>query len=219
MLTRLEAERRESTGRVLRAQESERLRIAQELHDQVGQELTAVLLGLSRVTARVPENVREDALSVQDAVRHSLEDVRRIAVELRPEALDDLGLASALAVLCERFSGQLDLDVAGRIAADLPPLPADVELVVYRVAQEALTNVARHSASSRAELTLTQTGNSLVLIVGDYGLGLPADGVPGTGMRGMQERAALIGASLTIGNRRVGSGCEVRLQVPLGQPR
>jgi two-component system sensor histidine kinase UhpB len=219
MLTRLQAERRESTGRVLRAQESERLRIAQELHDQVGQELTAVLLGLSRVTARVPENVREDALSVQDAVRHSLEDVRRIAVELRPEALDDLGLASALAVLCERFSGQLDLDVAGRIAADLPPLPADVELVVYRVAQEALTNVARHSASSRAELTLTQTGNSLVLIVGDYGLGLPADGVPGTGMRGMQERAALIGASLTIGNRRVGSGCEVRLQVPLGQPR
>jgi two-component system, NarL family, sensor histidine kinase UhpB len=219
MLTRLEAERRESTGRVLRAQESERLRIAQELHDQVGQELTAVLLGLSRVTARVPENVREDALSVQDAVRHSLEDVRRIAVELRPEALDDLGLASALAVLCERFSGQLDLDIAGCVAADLPALPAEVELVVYRVAQEALTNVARHSASSRAELTLTHTGESLVLTVGDYGLGLPADGVPGTGMRGMQERAALIGASLTIGNRRVGSGCQVRLQVPLGESR
>jgi two-component system, NarL family, sensor histidine kinase UhpB len=219
MLTRLEAERRESTGRVLRAQEAERLRIAQELHDQVGQELTAVLLGLSRVTARVPEDIREDALSVQDAVRHSLEDVRRIAVELRPEALDDLGLASALAVLCERFSTQLDLDVAGYIAPDLPPLPAEVELVVYRVAQEALTNVARHSASSRAELTLTPTPNSLVLSVGDYGLGLPPDGVPGTGMRGMQERAALIRASLTITNRPVGSGCEVRLEVPLGERR
>ncbi len=89
---------------MLRAQEAERLRIAQELHDQVGQELTAVLLGLSRVSGRVPENVREDVLSVQDAVRHSLEDVRRIAVELRPEALDDLGLASALAVLRERFA-------------------------------------------------------------------------------------------------------------------
>jgi two-component system, NarL family, sensor histidine kinase UhpB len=219
MLTRLEAERRESSGRVLRAQEAERLRIAQELHDQVGQELTAVLLGLSRVTGRVPENVREDVLSVQDAVRHSLEDVRRIAVELRPEALDDLGLASALAVLCERFARQLDVDVAGYIAPDLPALPAEVELVVYRVAQEALTNVARHSASSRAELTLMQTGNLVILRVGDYGLGLPADGVPGTGMRGMQERAALIGATLTIGNRRAGSGCEVRLEVPLGERR
>ncbi|HTX12895.1 MAG TPA: histidine kinase [Solirubrobacteraceae bacterium] len=219
MLTRLEAERRESTGRVLRAQEAERLRIAQELHDQVGQELTAVLLGLSRVTARVPESVREDALSVQDAVRHSLEDVRRIAVELRPEALDDLGLASALAVLCERFSGQLDLDVVPYIAPDLPSLPTEVELVVYRVAQEALTNVARHSASSRAELTLMHTGNLLVLRIGDYGLGLPVGGVPGTGMRGMQERAALIGARLTIGNRREGPGCEVRLEAPLGDPR
>ena len=217
MLARLEAERRESTGRVLRAQEAERLRIAQELHDQVGQELTAVLLGLSRVTARVPANVRDDALSVQDAVRQSLEDVRRIAVELRPEALDDLGLTSALVVLCERFSVQLDLDVDGYVAPDLPPLPAEVELVVYRVAQEALTNVARHSASSRVELTLTHTGNALVLRIRDYGLGLPADSVPGTGMRGMHERAALIGATLAIGNRWGDSGCEVRLEVPLGQ--
>ena len=115
--------------------------------------------------------------------------------------------------------GQLDLDVAGYIAPDLPPLPAEVELVVYRVAQEVLTNVARHSASSRAELTLGQSGSLLILRVGDYGLGLPAGGIPGTGMRGMQERAALIGASLTIGNRRAGSGCEVRLEVPLGERR
>jgi two-component system sensor histidine kinase UhpB len=217
MLTRLETERRESTGRVLRAQEAERLRIAQELHDQVGQEHTAVLLGLSRVTARLPPDAREDARSVQDAVRHSLEDVRRIAVELRPEALNELGLASALAVLCERFSGQLDLQVAGYLAPDLPPLPAEVELVVYRVAQEALTNVVRHAASSHAELTLTQTGNRLHLRIRDYGLGLPAESIPGTGMRGMQERAALIGANLTIGNPRTGSGSEVRLEVPLGE--
>jgi len=217
MLRRLEIERRESTGRVLRAQEAERLRIAQELHDQVGQELTAVLLGLSRVTERVPADVREGALAVQDAVRHSLEDVRRIAIELRPEALDDLGLASSLEVLCERFSAQLDLDIAGYVAPDLPPLPAEVELVVYRVAQEALTNVARHSASSRAELTLTWTPTRLTLRIRDHGLGLPADSAPGTGMRGMHERAALIGASLSIGNRRAQSGCEVRLEVPLGE--
>jgi two-component system sensor histidine kinase UhpB len=219
MLTRLETERRESTGRVLRAQEAERLRIAQELHDQVGQELTAVLLGLSRVTAQLPADARDDAHSVQDAVRHSLEDVRRIAVELRPEALNELGLASALVVLGERFSRQLDLEVAGYLAPDLPSLSAEVELVVYRVAQEALTNVIRHAASSHAELTLTQTGNRLLLRIRDYGLGLPADGIPGTGMRGMQERAALIGASLTIGNPHAGSGCEVRLEVPLGERR
>jgi two-component system sensor histidine kinase UhpB len=230
MLRRLESERRESTGRVLRAQEDERLRIAQELHDQVGQELTAVLLGLSRVVARVPADIREDAHMVQDTVRHSLEDVRRIAIELRPEALDDLGLASALAVLCERFSHQLDLDVAAYVAPDLPGLSAEVELVVYRVAQEALTNVARHSASSHAELTLTHAEltlthvadaeapaphHHLLLTICDRGLGLPANTVPGTGMRGMRERAALIGATLDVRNRRPGPGCEVRLEVPL----
>lgn len=219
MLARLETERRESTGRVLRAQEAERLRIAQELHDQVGQELTAALLGLSRVSARVPANVREHALAVQDAVRQSLEDVRRIAVELRPEALDDLGLPSALAVLCERLSHQLDLDVVGYIAPDLPALTGEVELVAYRVAQEALTNVARHSASSKAELTVTQAGDRLLVRIRDDGLGLPPDHVPGTGMRGMHERAALIGGELTIGNRRPGPGCEVRLEVPLGRER
>ena len=92
MLDRLEAERRDATGQVLAGQESERLRIAQELHDQVGQELTAVLLGLARVEARAPTSCATDVAEVQDAVRASLEDVRRIAIELRPEALDDLGL-------------------------------------------------------------------------------------------------------------------------------
>jgi two-component system, NarL family, sensor histidine kinase UhpB len=215
MLSRLESERRESTARVLRAQESERLRIAQELHDQVGQELTAVLLGLSRVSAGAAAAVREDVVAVQEAVRHTLEGVRRIAVELRPEALDDLGLTSALAVLGERFSRQLDLDVSGYVAPDLPPLPAEVELVVYRVAQEALTNAARHSASSQVELTVTEDDGRLILTVRDHGLGLPADNVAGTGMRGMRERATLIGATLYIGNSRSGTGCEVRLEVPL----
>jgi two-component system, NarL family, sensor histidine kinase UhpB len=215
MLMRLEAERRESTGRVLRAQEAERLRIAQELHDQVGQELTAVLLGLSRIASQVEGRVRDDVRAVQDAVRCGLEDVRRIAIELRPEALDDLGLASALAVLAERFSERAGLDVAGRITADLPPLPVETELVVYRVAQEALTNVARHSGSSRAELTLEHVPDGLTLVVRDWGRGLSDGNGAGTGMRGMRERAALIGASLSINNAEPGPGCEVRLDVPL----
>lgn len=134
MLDRLQDERRESTGRVLRAQEAERLRIAQELHDQVGQQLTAVLLGLSRISSRASGVLEEEALAIQDVVRGALADVRRIALELRPEALDDLGLASALAVLVERCSQQLGLDVSEHIPPDLPALPPDIELVLYRVA-------------------------------------------------------------------------------------
>jgi two-component system sensor histidine kinase UhpB len=217
MLTRLEAERRESTGRVLRAQEDERMRIAQELHDQVGQDLTSVLLALSRIAQQTPPGLRGEVAAVNDAVRNSLENVRRIAIELRPEALDDLGLPSALAVLVERFSHQLELEVSEQIATDLPRLTPEVELVVYRVAQEALTNVARHSASRVAEVLLRRDGDGLVLMVRDYGIGLPRNAAAGTGIRGMRERAALIGATVTVANHRIGPGCEVRLEVPMGE--
>lgn len=219
MLARLEAERRDATGRVLAAQEAERLRIAQELHDQVGQELTAVLLGLARVQDRVPDGLRDDLLAVQEVVRASVEDVRRIAIELRPEALDDLGLASAVAVLAERFSERLGLEVRLEIAPDLPQLSTEAELVVYRVAQEALTNVARHSGVDRADLSLGHDQRRLMLTVRDRGRGLRVDLAAGTGMRGMRERAALIGATLEIRAPAGGRGCEVRLEVPLEETR
>ena len=219
MLERLEAERREATGRVLAGQEAERLRIARELHDQVGQELTAVLLVLSRLHARVPAELRSDVVDVQDEVRASLEDVRRIAIELRPEALDDLGLVSALAVLGERFAERSALEVVERIAPEMGQLAPEVELVVYRVAQEALTNVARHSGSDHAELRLDIEDGRLVLTVRDQGKGLAVDHVPGTGMRGMRERATLIGATLEVTNDSSGTGCVVRLEVPLEAER
>jgi two-component system sensor histidine kinase UhpB len=215
MLDRLEAERREATGRVLAGQEEERLRIAQELRDQVGQDLTAVLLILSRLQARVPPELRLDVMDVQDELRASLEDLRRIAIELRPEALDDLGLASALAVLRQRFSEHSALKVAEHIDPDLPQLSPEVELVVYRVAQEALTNVARHSGDDHAELRLDRQDGRLVLTVRHHGQGLAAGHVPGTGMRGMRERATLIGAKLEVTNSSQAVGCEVRLDVPL----
>jgi two-component system, NarL family, sensor histidine kinase UhpB len=214
MLDRLQAERREATGRVLAAQEAERLRIAQELHDQVGQDLTAVLLGLSRVGSRAPDDLRYDVLGVQDVVRASLEDVKRIAIELRPEALDDLGLQSALAVLADRFSERLGLEAEVTISPELPELTPEAELVVYRVAQEALTNVARHSGAREARLTLAQHDGVLTLTVRDRGLGLAPGTAAGTGMRGMRERAALIGAQLKIANAS-DVGCEVRLDVAL----
>ena len=211
MLERLEAERREATGRVLAGQEAERLRIAQELHDQVGQELTAVLLGLARVETRVPGDLKGDVIEVQEAVRGSLEDLRQLAIELRPEALDDLGLESALAVLCERFAERTGLRIAEHVDPELPTLSPEIELVIYRVAQEALTNVARHSGADEAELDLEHCGDRLRLTVSDGGRGLPADHVAGTGIRGMRERATLVGAHLTIGPESAAGGCRVRL--------
>ncbi len=212
MLDRLEIERREATGRVLAGQEAERLRIAQELHDQVGQELTAVLLGLARVQSRVQPALHEDVTIVQEAVRSSLEDVRRISLELRPEALDDLGLVSALAVLCERFAQASGLSVTQSIDEQLPELDPESELVIYRVAQEALTNVARHSGSESAHLSLAADNGELVMAVSDRGSGPPGDSEDGTGIRGMRERAALIGANLQIASNDDG-GCTVALVV------
>jgi two-component system sensor histidine kinase UhpB len=211
MLERLEQERRQSTGLVLAAQEAERLRIAQELHDQVGQTLTAVLLELARIHARVPTELRPEVDEVQDAARASLDDVRRIAIELRPEALDDLGLSSALAVLADGFAQRSGLRVIRRIREDLPPLSPEAELVVYRVAQEALTNVARHAETDRAELTLATSNGRLMLIVSDEGRGLRDDHADGAGVRGMRERAALIGAELQIRRDPSTGGTRVRL--------
>jgi two-component system, NarL family, sensor histidine kinase UhpB len=220
MLERLEHERRESTRRVLAAHESERLRIAQELHDEVGQTLTAVLLQLSRVEERLPADVRGELTEAQEAARASLEDVRRIATDLRPETLKDLGLASALAALTDGFGRRAGLRVERRIQSALPPLSNEAELVVYRIAQEGLTNVARHAGCETAELTLASNGERLTLTVRDFGRGLgggsPADG---NGMRGMRERAGLIGAQLALERAIDGAGAELRLDVPLESAR
>jgi two-component system sensor histidine kinase UhpB len=217
MLARLEAERRESTRRALAAQESERLRVAQELHDEVGQTLTAALLQLSGLVKHVPDAANDQLTEVQETVRESLEDVRRIALELRPEALEHLGLVSALEALCQRLAERTGLRVERHITPDLPPLDRDRELVIYRVTQEALTNVVRHSGTSAARLCLHGAPDRVTLRVIDQGTGLAeGSGREGVGLRGMRERALLIGADLQINNRPEG-GVLVRLDVPLGE--
>ena len=216
MLARLEHERRESTRRVLAAHESERLRIAQELHDEVGQTLTAVLLQLSRMEQRLPDDLHGELSEAQEAARESLEDVRRIATDLRPETLNDLGLGSALAALATGFGQRAGLRVALNIQPALPQLSGEAELVVYRVAQEALTNVARHAGCETAELRLAGDGRRLVLTVRDYGRGLPDEqSIDGNGVRGMHERAELIGAQLRLQRPADGTGAEMLLEVPL----
>ncbi len=213
MLDRLEAERRDSVGRALAAQEGERLRVSQELHDGVGQSLTGVVLQLGRAARDVPDPARAGVLEAQETARESLEEIRRIARMLRPEALDDLGLASALHVLGERIGEHSGLLVDVHVQAGLPELAPETELVVYRVAQEALTNVARHAHAGHAALRLEQAGGHLRLEVADDGAGPPRDGREGGGIRGMRERAVLIGATLHIEPVARG-GTRVTLEIP-----
>ncbi|EID78015.1 MULTISPECIES: HAMP domain-containing sensor histidine kinase [Rhodococcus] len=213
MLDRLEAERATSNARALSAQEAERHRIAQELHDEVGQTLTAVLLELKRVADRAPEPTRTDLHRVQEITRESLDEIRRIARRLRPGVLDELGLVSALKALAAETADHTGLTVHRSFEADLPDLGKDTELVVYRVAQESVTNIARHAHARRLDIALHRADtDGIQLRIRDDGCGL-GDTAEGAGIRGMRERALLIGAHLTLGPGP-GGGTEVRLDVP-----
>jgi two-component system, NarL family, sensor histidine kinase UhpB len=201
MLERLETERRESGRIASAAQEEERKRIARELHDEVGQVLTGVMLQLDDADAR-------------EAVRQSLDDVRRIARELRPETLDDLGLLSALRALSNTAAHQ-GLRVERQLDIGDLRLRPEVELAVYRVAQESLTNVMRHADAKEVLVALQQVDGSLRLVVRDDGRGLPAgDGQAGAGIAGMSERALHVGGRLTVASDP-GAGTEVRMDIPL----
>ncbi|MEU1226629.1 sensor histidine kinase [Streptomyces sp. NPDC005828] len=213
MLSRLEAERTASSGRVLSAQEAERRRVARELHDEVGQTLTAVILQLKALTDHVPSALREEVVTAQETVRDSLDEVRRIARRLRPGVLEDLGLTSALRALVAEFS-RPGVSVGHQVDSSLPALDAEAELVLYRVAQEAMTNAARHSGADRIHIELRAAGTRTVLLtVRDNGSGLVGT-EEGTGIRGMRERALLLGATLTLTSDDSG-GTTVRLRVPL----
>jgi two-component system sensor histidine kinase UhpB len=213
MLDRLEAERGASAARALAAQEGERQRIARELHDEIGQSLTAVLLGLKRAADTAPAPLRAELGAVTETVRASLDEVRQVARRLRPGVLDDLGLVSALDALGADVTEASGVPVTVAVDPDLPGLGADAELVVYRIAQESLTNVARHAGAQAADLSLRREGAAVVLRVTDDGCGI--GGVEGAGIRGMRERALLIGAELRVGPHPDG-GTEVRLRVPDG---
>jgi two-component system sensor histidine kinase UhpB len=213
MLDRLEAERRDTARRVMGAQEAERRRIAQELHDAVGQSLTVALMQLDKAARDLPRGTGASLAPAQETVRAGIEDTRRIVAQLRPEALDDLGLRSALVTLLQRLSEGMGLAIDRHLDNNLPQLSPDVELVVYRVAQEAVTNAVRHSGASRVEVQLRRTaGGGLRLRVRDDGVGLRGSAGPGGGLRGMRERALMVGAQLSV-RSDAGNGVEVCLDV------
>ncbi|WP_207908563.1 HAMP domain-containing sensor histidine kinase [Pseudonocardia endophytica] len=214
MLDRLEAERTATSADALAAQEGERRRIARELHDEVGQSLTAVLLGLRSVTDRAPDELRADLLTVTETVRSGLDEVRGVARRLRPDVLDELGLTSALSALTGEFSEVSGVPVSRSVPAEMPALSKEVELVVYRIVQESLTNVARHAGATAVRLAVVLTRGELTVRVSDDGRG--GTSAEGAGIRGMRERALLVGGDLDVAHPRSG-GTAVTLTVPLGE--
>lgn len=210
-LRRLDAEYLASGALAVAAQEGERQRISRELHDEIGQSLTVALLSLRRVADRAPESLREETELAQQAVRKSLDDVRQVARRLRPGVLVDLGLRSALKELIDEFPRTSGVDIIRSMPKELPPLDRETELVVYRVAQEALVNVARHANATSVHVTVAVDGRRLTLLVSDNGHG--GSYPEGVGIRGMRERAALVSAAFSLGPNP-GGGTDVRLEVP-----
>lgn len=214
MLGRLEHERATSSARALSAQESERRRIAQELHDEVGQSMTAVLLELKRAADHAHDpGLRTDLQHAQETTRASLDEVRRLARRLRPGVLEDLGLVSALTTLTTDLSTHTGLAIHRRFEPDLPKLDQQTELVLYRVAQESLTNVARHADATQVGVQLYRDGDRIRLLICDDGRGFGL-AQEGAGLRGMRERALLIGAVLDL-EATPGGGVQIGISVPL----
>jgi two-component system, NarL family, sensor histidine kinase UhpB len=213
MLDRLESERRESARQALMIQEAERLRIARELHDEVGQTLTGVMLQVEGLSGAIPDDLRDQLDVLRETARHGTEEVRRIARRLRPEALEELGLNSAMAALATGFEQQARIPIKRRIETG-SRLSREQELVVYRVAQEALTNIARHADATHVDLDLRCDDRRTSLTIRDDGRGMSPEALRSSnGIRGMRERAMLIGANLAI-DSRPGDGTVVRLTLP-----
>lgn len=199
MLDRLERERADSGRRALRAQEAERGRVARELHDEVGQLLTGVVLQLEGLAAAGPPARRGEIAAIQDNVREGVQSVREIARGLRPPALDEFGLRASLVALAVGFGERSGVTVRDQIAAALPALDAETELALYRVAQEAITNVARHADAGSVDLQLSADERTLLLTIADDGRGIEqADLQSSNGVAGMRERALFVGGTLRI---------------------
>ena len=220
MLDRLERERRHSGRRALAAQENERRRLARELHDEIGQTLTGVVLQLEVLQRAAPAALQPAILDAQETARSGVEDMREIARGLRPQALDEFGLRSALVSLAAQVADRSGVRVRPQLAATLPALAREQELAIYRVAQESLTNVVRHANASNVELSLRANDGAIVeLRVRDDGQGIARDAAngDGTGLAGMRERALLIGGRLRVHKLEQG-GTDVQLTLPAGDP-
>lgn len=206
---------RDAVRRVVEAQELERKRLARELHDETGQALTSILLGLKPLEIDATGETLKAIAGLRELVVSTLQGVRRLAVELRPSALDDLGLVAAIERLAESFAeAGIDVDFEAQIGDER--LPETVETTLYRIVQEATTNVAKHAGAKRMSITLTRRNGSVVAIVEDDGKGFDAAAgeSDGLGLLGMRERLALVGGTLRI-EADGGTGTTIAAEVPV----
>jgi two-component system, NarL family, sensor histidine kinase UhpB len=223
MLDRLEDERHQAAERVLQAQERERQRVARELHDQTGQALTHEIISLDLLRERTSDpHAREQLEAVKRTLEQTLEEVHRMAQDLRPSVLDDLGLVPALRTLARQRSGPR---VQLRVDGVRDRFPAPIETALYRIAQEAVTNANKYARASSIEIDLSCDDGGVRLRVLDDGVGFDPALIPdrqeagrvGLGLFGMRERAALLHGSVEIRSAR-NRGTEVVADLPLSQP-
>ena len=212
MMRRLEAERKRAGSAALRAQEEERARVARDLHDEVNQSLTGLLLRLEAVREAAPPELEAELAETKALANQAMRELLSLARQLRPTALDDLGLAAAIAGQVEQIS-RPGLAAGLVEEGDFSDLDSDVQLVVYRVAQEALSNAARHSGAERIDVALRRSGDGVELEVADDGRGFAfEESEQGLGIAGMRERALQLGAELTL-ESRPDQGTTVRLRI------
>jgi signal transduction histidine kinase len=208
---------RDVVGRVVAAQELERKRLARELHDETGQALTSILLGLKPIERiATDDDSRVAVASLRELVVSTLQNVRRLAVELRPAALDDFGLAPALERLVETFREQtrIRVDFEARLGVDR--LPSEVETTIYRLVQEALSNIVKHASARHVSILLTMKNGAVAAVIEDDGRGFDTTtvGDDGLGLLGMKERVGLLGGRLRIESGPTG-GTTLVAEVPL----
>jgi two-component system sensor histidine kinase UhpB len=213
MLERLEAERRRSASVALEAQEQERARVARDLHDEVNQSLTGLVLRLEAARAKAPPELASELAEIRAVANQAMEELVALARQLRPTALDDLGLTAALASQAEDLERQSGIATSFGAAGEFADLADEVQLVLYRVAQEALANAARHAGAESVVVRLARQDGRVELTVSDDGSGFAFDDAGGgIGLEGMRERAMLVGGDLTI-ESRPGVGTRVRLVI------
>jgi signal transduction histidine kinase len=206
---------REALRRTVDAQESERRRLALELHDETGQALTSILLGLGSLEENLDTDVqRAGVKAVREIVVRTLQSVRELAVELRPKVLDDFGLVPALERLTETLRERSGLEVEFISRVD-DRLPDEVETTLYRIVQEALTNVVKHASARRVSIMLGRNNGMVSALVEDDGRGFdPAQTREGGfGLEGMRERVALLGGTLKVESRK-NAGTTLKVEVP-----
>jgi two-component system sensor histidine kinase UhpB len=210
-------------SQVVRAQEDERKRISRELHDDTAQLLFAQLLRFTNLKSHPNAEIKKLAEQLEQSTVEALEGVRRLALELRPPALDDLGLFEALGELAQRITDGRGVTVDYEWRGSKLRLPSDIELALYRVAQEAFSNIAKHSGATQASLDVDRTATDVTISIRDSGRGFNRDlpfvqddsGI-GLGLFGMEERVTLVGGSLRIWSG-IDKGTEVFAFVPLNR--